>query len=479
MERENIQCDADAEDCIKRNLTPPPFEPIEGYRAILKLNGQWITLNIRRHVLYAGTAPALQEYACKRLNISKEVYLTINWPAIAKVRAHHPINKVIRISKMIYRWMPVGHNWHKCKLPSDKCPCCGCPDETFHHLLQCTNIRMTKVRRAGLSKIRLQCKQSKLPVKFTDTIISILGSFCRGEELKPHWSTEPIQQAVEAQQRIGIYHMAVGLFALEWNTALEASKVDQPQTEMELIIDSIWDNLCKPLWLERNQIKHNEANNHCKYDERNSLTDKLKWYHRHQDEVLDYRHRIFANYDPTTLHKWHRRRMIDHLDLLETAHTYHNNATSQLADNQTTLSSWIESPSIPNGGDAYNECTNTFDQRRQTQPIHSDNATSQLTYNQTTLSSWIENPTIPNRGDVHNEYTNTLDQQTQPQSIHPKNNSTTSPQERELNLETKRNTPRIHETQHTIVHKQTKPKEFDPNQKKPLLQASHNFDPDD
>ena len=150
----------------------------------------------------------------KRLNISKEVYLTIKCPAIAKVRAHHPFNKIVRISKIIYRWMPVGHNWQKCKLPSDKCPCCGCPDETFHHLLQCTNRRMTKVRRAGLSKIQNQCEQSKLPTKFTDTIISILGSFCRGEALKSHWSTEPIQQAVEAQQRIGIYHMAVGLLAL-------------------------------------------------------------------------------------------------------------------------------------------------------------------------------------------------------------------------------------------------------------------------
>ena len=163
----------------------------------------------------------------------------------------------------------------------------------------------------------------------------------------------------------------------------------------------------------------------------NSLTDKLKWYHRHQDKVLDYRHRTFVNYDPTTLHKWHRRRMIEQLDLLETAHSCHDNATSQLADNQTTLSSWIGSPTIPHGGVVHIECTNTLDQLTQTQSIYTDS------------------------------------------------NSTTSSQEREFNLEIKSNTPRVNGTQHTTVHKQAKPKGFDPNQKKPLLQASHNFNPDD
>ena len=159
--------------------------------------------------------------------------------------------------------------------------------------------------------------------------------------------------------------------------------------------------------------------------------NKLKWYHRHQDEVLDYRHRFFANYDPNTLHRWHRRRMTKQLDLLKTAHNYHDNATSQLAGNQTTLSSWIGSP------------------------------------------------TTPQRGAVHIESTNTLDKLTQTQSFHTDSNITTSSQEREFNLKTKSSTPRVHGTQHTTVHKHAKPKEFDPNQKKQLLQASHNFDPND
>ena len=89
------------------------------------------------HVQHANTAPILQQYGCIRLNLTMEVYLNINWQAIARARAKHPIQKVVRISKMIYGWMPVGHNKVKCNLASSRCPCCNAQDETFLHLFQC------------------------------------------------------------------------------------------------------------------------------------------------------------------------------------------------------------------------------------------------------------------------------------------------------------------------------------------------------
>ena len=97
MEQENIECDEEAETCHQQHHTPPPYKPPNGYRAILKLDGIWITSDIRRHVQHASTAPALQQYACQRLELSMEVFLSINWQAIARVRAHHPISKIIRI----------------------------------------------------------------------------------------------------------------------------------------------------------------------------------------------------------------------------------------------------------------------------------------------------------------------------------------------------------------------------------------------
>ena len=121
MEQENIECDEEAEECHQQEHFIQPYTPQPGYRAILKLDGIWITSDIRRHVQHANTAPTLQQYGCIRLNLTMEVYLNINWQAIARIRAKHPIHKVIRTSKMIYGWMPVGHNKVKCNLASSRC----------------------------------------------------------------------------------------------------------------------------------------------------------------------------------------------------------------------------------------------------------------------------------------------------------------------------------------------------------------------
>ena len=142
MEAENIECDEEAEECIQRNIEPHQWVPMDGYRAMLRLNNKWITSNLRKHVCYANTAPDLREYGCKRLKISSAVYDTINWKAIGKVRSTHCINKIVQISKMLFGWMPVGHNWRKCSLRSNRCPCCNTEDETFMHLFECKNKQM-------------------------------------------------------------------------------------------------------------------------------------------------------------------------------------------------------------------------------------------------------------------------------------------------------------------------------------------------
>ena len=47
MEAENIECDEEAEECIQRNIVPHQGAPMDGYRAMLRLNNKWITSNLR------------------------------------------------------------------------------------------------------------------------------------------------------------------------------------------------------------------------------------------------------------------------------------------------------------------------------------------------------------------------------------------------------------------------------------------------
>ena len=90
----------------------------------------------------------------------------INWTSIGKVRANHGIHRIVRTSKMMYRWLPVGHNWIKCNLASDKCPCCSAPDETFEHLIGCKNDKMEEVRQTAYQTIQNTLTKKKIPLPF-------------------------------------------------------------------------------------------------------------------------------------------------------------------------------------------------------------------------------------------------------------------------------------------------------------------------
>ena len=46
FEEENIECDAEAEDEVNLNC-PSQFRPLPGYKAMLQLDGQWITTRFR------------------------------------------------------------------------------------------------------------------------------------------------------------------------------------------------------------------------------------------------------------------------------------------------------------------------------------------------------------------------------------------------------------------------------------------------
>ena len=92
---------------------------------MLKLGDDWITTHLRGCVQFSNTSPAMTTYILQRLDITLDTFHTIDWDSIGTVRSSHHINRVVRTSKMLYGWLPVGHNWLKYNLTPDKCPCCG------------------------------------------------------------------------------------------------------------------------------------------------------------------------------------------------------------------------------------------------------------------------------------------------------------------------------------------------------------------
>ena len=328
IEQVNIDCDRDAGERMELKETPQPFTGLPGYKAMLKLGGQWVTTHFRESVGFASTATPLIQYATSGLKITDEVFQTINWYIIGRVRATHRINRVVRTSKMLYRWLPVGANWRQCNLDSDRCPCCGVHDETFEHLLKCPHSDMVTERQDSIHRLQGEFKKLKLPPAFSLAFIRALKVTLYNAPI-PTSNIPSITTAYEAQERIGFYNMAVGLLT-----------EDQPTSRMEDVLSSLWDNMCERMWITRCNIKHS-SNNKAAPHELQQLQDKLLWYLRHQDEVLDYRHRFLVQYKPEDVSCWSRASRRARLESLNNASQYYKNECTQRARGQSTIYTWL------------------------------------------------------------------------------------------------------------------------------------------
>lgn len=339
LEHVNIDCDLDAGDRMELQETPQPFQGLSGYKAMLKLGGQWVTTHFRENVGFASTAAPMVQYAIKRLKITEDIFHTINWYIVGRVRASHRIHRVVRTSKMLYRWLPVGANWRQCKLDSDRCPCCGVQDETFEHLLACPHPDMNTERQDSIHRLQEDFKKLKLPPAFSLAFIRALKVTLYNSPI-PTSNIPSITAAYAAQERIGYYNMAVGLLANEWTEVLAIMNVEQPQSRMEDVLSSLWDNMCEQMWKTRCNIKHS-PNNKATPHELQQLQDKLLWYLRHREEVLDYRHRFLAQYNPEDVSRWSRATRRAKLESLNNASQYYRTECTQRAQGQTTIFNWL------------------------------------------------------------------------------------------------------------------------------------------
>jgi len=253
------------------------------------------------------------------------------------------IHRRIRTSKMMYRLLPVGHNWRKCNLMTDRCPCCGEPDETFEHLMQCPNKELEIVRTAAICELRREGTALKVPARAMDAIVAIVFAVFNGTEDIERTHSEAINQAVDSQRAIGFYHMAVGFISLQWVDTLEALGVTHPQTMMEQIHALLLDGVCERIWEVRNSIKHDKEKNAASFEEERSLSDKLCWFLRNHHEALDYRHRFLVDYTADDIQRWKLTTKRAKVSLLENAARFYENLNEQHAAQQSTIDDWLDS----------------------------------------------------------------------------------------------------------------------------------------
>jgi hypothetical protein len=151
-----------------------------GSCCMLSVHGCWISQKAETAL---ATLPALSDlkgYIASRLKLEPTIVDEIDQDVIAAVRATHSWAGTARISKLLSFWLPVGHNWRHYGADNDLYPCCGVPDETFSHLLQCQAPAMLELRQQIITKVIHVGTEVLLPTPIVRLVELMLRS-CFGE----------------------------------------------------------------------------------------------------------------------------------------------------------------------------------------------------------------------------------------------------------------------------------------------------------
>jgi hypothetical protein len=306
IEQVNIDCDEEAEECVKEDHTPTPFHPLPGARCMLKIAGKWITGRVDKAMQLIPGERAQEEYLSQRLKIPPTAVKDIDREVIAAARSTHSWPRLARTTKLMTYWLPVGHNWRKHGADNNKCPCCGAPDETFHHLLICTNDRIRKTVQDSIQQIERASSELRLPAQVVWLALRIIKQECAVTEFAS--PTEPmLQQIWDAQQQIGNHNFIIGWLSSKWKEGMRHFGSKDPGGQTSQLITLLWDGLCEPIWACRNDIKANTPNPKDLL-EMSNLREKLEWYSRFKNEVLPHRLRFLAEFTEDDITKWDRDR---------------------------------------------------------------------------------------------------------------------------------------------------------------------------
>jgi hypothetical protein len=306
IESINVACDEEAEKCVEMGITPLPFHPLPGARCLLQVHDRWVTASPTTALQTFPAKEAISAYLAARLKVTTAKIGDIDEQAIAAARSNHGWARSVRVTKMMTGWLPVGHNWRHHGAANDLCPCCGRPDETFYHLLQCPDPQMVELRDRCLRNITRVGAETRLPA----LIIRLL-------ELMIRTATGELR---EEPPLCGVMHSMAGWISKSWARGLRTLGSTDPHGQSAQILTLLWDSLCEPVWSLRNDI-FNNIPNPSTLRELTDLRSRLLWYHRFVNQVLPPRFRFIASFQEDSIQRWDRTRCRLVLRQLATWHT--------------------------------------------------------------------------------------------------------------------------------------------------------------
>ena len=318
----NIECDKIANEtatAVRGRDTPLPTlqPPYPGSKALLQINGRWITTNLKAQISRARHRDTLWNYCKTKYHWTEETMSTILWNALQMARAGRTQTTMIRTSKLLHGWLPVMHV-HGRTTGTTQCPGCEATDETIDHMLRCPNERMEATRSQALLKVREAGIKQGIP----DGFMNCVQQYLRWILLRYDGVLDPdLRRIIPSQQAIGQMMFVRGYISVEWLNLLR-TMTDRPERKMARLIRILWDTLVDPLWTTRNDILHRHSN-YVTENTHAQLGDRLVWYTQHKDE-LDRRDQFLARHTLSQIEIMstsQRREWVRHLNIARAAWT--------------------------------------------------------------------------------------------------------------------------------------------------------------
>ena len=309
---------------------------------MLRISGTWVSARVDKTMQMVTATIAQEKYLVTRLRVAESVIPDIDNEVIAAARSNHKWPRLARTSKMMNSWLPVGHNWRHYGADNNKCPCCGQPDETFHHLLQCTNERMQKVCQDSIRHIERTGATLKLPASIMWLAIRIIKQECNMEDLHP--PTEPmLLQIWEDQSKIGLSNFVLGWISRSWRKGLSHFGSVDPTGQAAQLLTIIWDGLCEPIWTCRNDIRNNNPNPRDLL-EMSNLRSKLEWYRKFKNEVLPQHLRFLTDYSQDDIKRWDREKRQSMVRMLDKSKRIYEIEVKQRVAGQRVMTEFLRAP---------------------------------------------------------------------------------------------------------------------------------------
>ena len=283
--RINVECDAIATETAQRahngteiNTGNEITLPYQGSRALLNLNGVWVTSKHQHQIRQAKWGESIRQYCMTKHGWSQTTLEMVNWEVVRTIRSKMTQSQFVRSSKLMHGWLPIMHMQAHIS-GSAQCLGCTCSDETMDHLFQCVNATAAQQRETSLVALRTKGIALGITRAVMEAVTLILYEYTNA--LPTTIPDHPqIAAAVRAQQEIGVHLLPQGFLARSWTDVLEDFSVEHPDRKISGLLKAIWSEFTDQVWQCRNELAHRKDNRNKQVVEE-GWAARLIWFLEH------------------------------------------------------------------------------------------------------------------------------------------------------------------------------------------------------